>query len=67
MNLNFEMKTLSIRKRIASLFLLLLSICVHGNVTLPVLVSDGMILQRDTKINLWGWGSPGKKVPIIRK
>jgi sialate O-acetylesterase len=64
MNLNFEMKTISIQQLIASLILLLLSICVHGNVKLPVLVSDGMVLQRDSKINIWGWGSPGEKVRI---
>ncbi len=58
------MKTQSIRQLIASLILLLLSICVHGNVKLPVLVSDGMVLQRDSKINIWGWGSPGEKVRI---
>jgi sialate O-acetylesterase len=58
------MKTISIRQLTASLLLLLLSICVHGNVKLPALVSDGMVLQRDSKINIWGWGSPGEKVRI---
>ena len=42
----------------------LLSICVYGNVRLPVLISDGMVLQRDTKINIWGWASPGEKVRV---
>lgn len=46
------------------MILLLLSICVNGNVKLPVLVSDGMVLQRDSKINIWGWASPGEKVRI---
>jgi sialate O-acetylesterase len=64
MNLNFEMKTLSVCRLIASMFLLLLSICVLGNVKLPVVVSDGMVLQRDSEINIWGWGSPGEKVRI---
>ncbi len=64
MNLNFKMKTLCIRQLIASLILLLLSIFVHGNVKLPVLISDGMVLQRDSKINIWGWASPGEKVQI---
>jgi sialate O-acetylesterase len=64
MNLSFEMKTLSIRQLLASLILLLLSIYVNGNIKLPVLVSDGMVLQRDTKVNIWGWGSPGEKVRI---
>ncbi|MCX6332921.1 MAG: sialate O-acetylesterase, partial [Bacteroidia bacterium] len=58
------MKTLSIRQLIACLFLLLLPLYVNGNVKLPVLVSDGMVLQRDTKINIRGWGAPGEKVRV---
>ena len=33
-------------------------------VKLPRLVSDGMVLQRDTNVRLWGWASPGEKVSI---
>ena len=58
------MKTLCIRQLTASLFLLLFSICVYGNVKLPVLVSNGMVLQRDAKIIIWGWASPGEKVQV---
>jgi sialate O-acetylesterase len=58
------MKKLSIRRFATSLILIILSICVKGNVRLPVLVSDGMVLQRDSKINIWGWGSPGEKIRI---
>jgi len=35
-----------------------------AQVRLPQLISDGMVLQRDTKINLWGWAAPGEKVRI---
>jgi len=35
-----------------------------GNVRLPVLISDGMVLQRDMKLNIWGWASPGEKVRV---
>jgi sialate O-acetylesterase len=38
-----------------------LSFC---QVRLPGLVRDSMILQRDTKIKIWGWASPGEKVKI---
>ena len=31
---------------------------------LPKLISDGMVLQRDTKLKLWGWASPGEKVTV---
>jgi sialate O-acetylesterase len=33
-------------------------------VKLPKLISDGMILQRDAKVKIWGWASPGEKITI---
>jgi sialate O-acetylesterase len=35
-----------------------------SQVRLPKLISDGMVLQRDAKVNLWGWARPGEKVNI---
>jgi sialate O-acetylesterase len=64
MNKNFKIRKLTIRQLITSLILLLLSIYSYGNIRLPVLISDGMVLQRDSKINIWGWASPGEKVSI---
>ena len=37
---------------------------VFGQIRLPRLVRDSMILQRDAKINIWGWASKGEKVSI---
>ncbi|HEY4060596.1 MAG TPA: sialate O-acetylesterase [Puia sp.] len=31
---------------------------------LPRLVSDGMVLQRDVPIRIWGWASPGQEVTV---
>jgi sialate O-acetylesterase len=33
-------------------------------VRLPNLVSDGMVLQRNTKVKIWGWASPGEKINL---
>jgi len=33
-------------------------------VRLPALISDGMVLQRDTNIKIWGWADEGEKVTI---
>ena len=44
--------------------LILLSSSAWANVKLPALVGDNMVLQRDTKINMWGWADPGEKVSI---
>ncbi|WP_276483421.1 sialate O-acetylesterase [Paraflavitalea pollutisoli] len=35
-----------------------------AQVKLPRLVRDSMILQRDTKVSLWGWASPKEKVTV---
>lgn len=48
----------------AFIFLVLPGLSLMGNVTLPSLISDGMVLQRDTKLNIWGWGSPGERVRV---
>lgn len=37
---------------------------VSGQVSLPRLISDGMVLQRDTKIKIWGWATPNEKVTV---
>lgn len=36
----------------------------NAQVRLPQLVSDGMVLQRDAKIKIWGWASRGEKIKI---
>lgn len=35
-----------------------------SQVKLPKLVSDGMVLQRDASIRIWGWASAGEKITI---
>lgn len=51
-------------KIIPFLFSSIISVMVSAQVRLPQLVSDGMVLQRDQKINIWGWASPGEKLKV---
>lgn len=37
---------------------------VKADITLPKLISNGMILQRDQQVRLWGWASPGEEINI---
>lgn len=49
------------------IILLLLSIFqfpIFANIRLPKLISDGVILQRDAKVNVWGWADAGEKISI---
>jgi len=40
------------------------SITASAQVRLPRLIRDSMVLQRDQKINVWGWASKGEKVSV---
>ena len=52
---------------------LLLLICLSllsvsnafADVTLPRLLSDGAILQRDKPLTIWGWAAEGERVTVI--
>lgn len=35
-----------------------------AQVKLPQIIRDSMILQRDTKLNIWGWASPNEKLGL---
>jgi len=44
--------------------LLLTSNSIISQVKLPKLISDGIVLQKDVKIPIWGWASPNEKITI---
>ncbi|HSD06869.1 sialate O-acetylesterase [Flavobacterium sp.] len=47
------------------LFLFLMAgILVNANVKMPLLFSDGMVLQRNKTIPVWGWADPNEKVEV---
>jgi sialate O-acetylesterase len=43
---------------------LLLFVESNSQVKLPRLISDGMVLQRETTVKIWGWASPAENVSI---
>lgn len=43
---------------------LLISLPLRGQVKLPRLISDGMVLQRDAELKIWGWASPGENLTV---
>lgn len=49
----------------AALFVLvLLSTSSFAQIRLPKLVSDGMVLQRDVPVKIWGWAASGEAVNV---
>ena len=35
-----------------------------GNIRLPKLISDCMVLQRDVDLDIWGWADPGTMITV---
>ena len=43
---------------------LLITTVAFCQVRLPKLIGNGMVLQRETKIKIWGWSAPNEKIAI---
>ncbi|WP_243347620.1 sialate O-acetylesterase [Parabacteroides sp. FAFU027] len=54
------------QRKLFTLCLLLLGISIISNaqIRLPKLIGNGMVLQRNTELKIWGWASPNEKVQI---
>lgn len=46
------------------ILLLFAALSLSAKVTLPAVMSDNMVLQRNTDVNIWGKAKPGKKVTV---
>ena len=51
------------KKYLAILFVAF-SFCSNANVGMPLLFSDGMVLQRNKTIPVWGWADANEKVEV---
>jgi sialate O-acetylesterase len=51
-------------KRIVLILFVFVSLQVSANVSLPAIVGNGMVLQRDETLKIWGWAQPGEKVTV---
>ncbi|WP_416440363.1 sialate O-acetylesterase [Leeuwenhoekiella sp. A16] len=54
----------SIQAFITAVLLLLTTATSIAEVRLPKLISDGMVLQRDRKLPVWGWADANEKITI---
>lgn len=49
------------------IFMMLMSFpasLVAGNIRIPKLISDCMVLQRDVDLDIWGWADPGTMITV---
>jgi sialate O-acetylesterase len=51
-------------KLLSTILIILFSISAIAEIKLPSLVSDNMVLQRNTSLKLWGWSNPGESINI---
>lgn len=56
-------------KRTAIVILFLMGILpipnlIQGQVKLPAMIRDSMVLQRDKELKIWGWAPPGERVRV---
>ncbi|WP_288425006.1 sialate O-acetylesterase [uncultured Spirosoma sp.] len=42
----------------------LVNLTAQAQLRVPSLISDGMVLQRDTPLTIWGWATPGEKITV---
>jgi len=45
-------------------FLLLATAPSFGQLHLPAMLRDSMVLQRDAPVKIWGWAAPGEKITV---
>lgn len=51
-------------KLLLTLTFLCIGLSAQANVKMPAIFGDHMVLQRDQKLPVWGWASPGEKVSV---
>jgi len=52
------------KKSLVFIFLII-SVLSNANVRMPLIFSDGMVLQRDKQIPIWGFADPNESVEIL--
>jgi sialate O-acetylesterase len=55
---------LQLKTAAVALWILLCSITLKAQVRVPSLISDGMVLQRDSKLKIWGWAGQDEHVRV---
>lgn len=53
------------RKLIYSLLISVVPVCVSAQIQLPAVFTDGMVLQQNSKVAMWGWGNPSENMSFI--
>lgn len=52
------------KTKLSIVFVIIISCLTLSQVRLPKLISDGMVLQRDSEVKVWGWAAENEKVSV---
>ncbi len=52
------------KSRLTLIILPVISFVAAGEVTLPKLIGDGMVLQRESTVKIWGWSGENEKIIV---
>jgi sialate O-acetylesterase len=53
-----------LNRLVLSCLLLIINTSIQAQLRLPKLISDGMVLQRDATLKIWGWATPGERITV---
>lgn len=56
--------SVTFKKSLSFFLVCFTTVSSFGQVRLPKLVSDGMVLQRDAPVKIWGWAAAGEKITV---
>lgn len=45
--------------------ILIISIAAFGNIRLPGIIGDNMVLQQGAEVPIWGWAEPNEKINVL--
>lgn len=67
---NSLLRCLAMSRSVVYLLFLILNLSLltstaRADIRLPRLVSDGMVLQRDARVLVWGWADPGEQIELF--
>lgn len=54
----------SVFKSIALLLVFILTVPSFGQIKLPAVFGDNMVLQQNSEVAIWGWGEPGSQIRV---
>ncbi len=52
------------RVAVASILIATSAVGAHADVGMPAIFGDGMVLQRDASVPVWGWATPGERIRV---